>query len=335
MATVVACNRKVTEYIGPAYLTAPEGFAVLDFKADSASKHFRPSTPLKYSATFTSSVSWTLTLTGNQSGAVHVLNGLSNGFTDLEWWGEHDGVMFFKTGETVTAQLSFIGTSLTATNNTLIAQAANFKTCGKFSAFGDFEITSKITGPNKWFAFNSPTPIPNVVQGVASAEVDRNGNTVKAPEGNQYYFIKGKGNQSTFVSGIQATASLSGLPADTNNVWVNMYLYGTGDPNAGVELEYQEADQPGDGIYDPEVDDAFVARITLDHIGWKLFSFKYSDLTPSLNLKFGGNGNKKREPNRIRSWDIVLVKKTDPNSPIAVYFDYPIITVGGPFKPCH
>ncbi|MDB5256953.1 MAG: hypothetical protein JWM14_1648 [Chitinophagaceae bacterium] len=335
IGVILACSRQKPDYIGPAYIAAPENFAVTSFTSNMSSISFIPSTSLMYSASFTNSVSWKLTITGNKSGAYHVFEGISNGFTNLQWWGEHDGAFFFKTGETVTATLSFFGTSMVSETTTLVTQAADFKTCGKFSTYGDFENASKITPANKWFAFNSPTPIPNVIQGVASAEIDRNGDTVKAPEGNQYYFIKGKGDQATFVSGIQSTASLSGITPQADNVWVNIYLYGTGDPNAGVEIEYQEADQPGDGIYSPTTDDAFVAYVTLSHIGWKLFSFKYSDLTPTLNADFGGSGNRKHEPNRLRSWDIVLVKKTDPNSPIAVYFDYPIITTGGPFKPCH
>ncbi len=80
-------------------------------------------------------------------------------------------------------------------------------------------------------------------------------------------------------------------------------------------------------------DDAFVAKITLNHKGWKLFSFKYSSLLPSINAAFGGSGNKIMEPNRVTILNLVLTKKSDPDSPVELYFDHPIFTVGGPFDP--
>ncbi len=341
LAFVLACSRQNPEYLGPAYVSAPEGFAVVSpLTSSNTNPDFNPAVATTFDATFSSSVSWTLTLTGQTSGAVRTFTGISSGFTGLEWWGDHDGVFFFRKGELVTATLSFFGTSMTAeaVAPITIVEAPNYQTCGKFSRYGDFEDETRITGANNWFPFSNPTtPIANVLQGVDSVAIDYNGNPVPSVEGKKYYYIKGKGAQATFVSGMQftRTSNLSGLPADANEVWVNMYIYGTGDANAGVELEYQEADFDGAPGYQGTDDDAFVARITLNHVGWKLFSFKYSDLTPSLNADFGGSGNKMHEPNRLRSWDIVVVKKTDPNSAIEVYFDYPIITVGGPFKPCH
>lgn len=339
--TVLSCTRKSTDYIGPAYISAPEGFAVISFTSSVTTADFNPASAVTFDAAFTSSVSWTLTLTGQTSGAVRVFQGISNGFAGLQWFGEHDGVYFFRKDENVTATLSFFGTTTMGQTPApiTITEAPVYTVCGgKFSRYGDFEDATKITGANNWFPFSNPTtPIANVDQGVASAAIDYTGHVVPSVEGKQYYYIKGLGAQPTFVSGMQytRTSSFTGLPADASQVWVNIYLYGTGDPNAGVELEYQESDIDGAPGYQGTDDDAFVARITLNHKGWKLFSFKYSDLTPSLNADFGGSGNKIHEPDRLRSWDIVVVKKTNANSPIEVYFDYPIISVGGPFKPCH
>ena len=332
-----ACNRKSADFIGPAYIAAPEGFAVTSFTATQPSIDFTSASPELLNATFTSSVTWILTITGNESGAVHTASGISNGFTNLPWLGDSDGALFFRSGEAVTATLSFFGTEYKANTNINIVTAPDYTTCGTYATSGDFEIDSMIQHKYGWHAFNDPTPIADVVQGVGYKEVDYNGDTVRAAQGHQYYFIRGLGNQSVFVSGIQYTGALMPLlPTNADEVWVNILLYGTGDENAGVELEYQEND-PGRGApgYQGETDDAFVARITLNHKGWKMFSFRYSDLTPSLNLAFGGSGNKIHEPNRLVSFDLVLVKKTDPNKAIEVYFDYPIITVGGPFKPCH
>jgi hypothetical protein len=335
-----ACHRKEVDFLGPAFISAPEGFAVTSFTATPASIDFT-SGSVAFNAAFTNTVTWTLTITGQKSGAVHVIRGVSNGLTNIVWTGKMDGVAFFKIGETATATLTFFGTSLTSSVNINIIAVPDYRTCGGFAPGGDFEALA--VSP-LWHPFNVP-PIPNVVQGISATEMDYKGNKVVAIQGNRYYFIRGLGNQANFVSGIQydpgapkfTTIFTPALPANADIVWVNMYIYGTGDPNAQVQLEYQEADASdtkSPGVYKGTDDDAYVTYITLDHIGWKLFSFQYSKLTPSLNALFGGSGNKIHEPNTLRSFDLVLVKQSNPNSPVEVYFDYPIITVGGPFKPC-
>ncbi len=336
---MVACKRDKVDFLGPAFITAPQGFDVPSFTATPSPVDFT-STSVLFNATFTHSVTWKLKVTGQTSGAVQEFSGIAKEINNLAWKGTHDGTTFFRKGETVKATLSFFGTTYTSSIDVVIVKPRNFTTYGTFPLIGDFE-NPLLVEPQPpayspyWASFNYPTPIPNVVQGVDSVAVDYNGNLVPSVEGKQYYFIKGKGNQSVFVSGIQYFGAVNPiLPATPDNIWVNMYIYGTGDPNAGVELEYQEAD--GDGTqagYQGTDDDAFTAKFTLSHTGWKLFSFKYSSLTPSLNADFGGSGNHIHEPAKLASFDLVLVKKTNPNSPIEVYFDFPIITVGGPFNP--
>ena len=329
---VLACKRKDVEFIGPAYISAPEGFAVTSFTATPPSVNFTSGT-VAFNATFTHTVSWTLTITGQQSGAVYQIDGISNGLTNVVWTGVHNGAAFFRTGETATATLSFFGTSLTSSTTVNITQAPDYTTCGQFPTGGDFEAPSQIIPFNAWYPFGGA----NVEMGVDSVAVDYGGNPVPSVQGEKYYFIRGLGTQQVFVSGIQyGGALLPALPDDADNVWINMYIYGTGDPNTAIELEYQEEDFDGTALgYSGTDDDAFVAKITADHKGWKLFSFQYSKLVPSLNANFGGSGNKIHEPDRLRSFDLILLKKSNPDSPVEVYFDYPIITVGGPFVPCN
>ena len=98
LMAMFACKRDKADFIGPAYIAAPEGFGVTGFTAPSSVDF--TSASVSFNATFTSSVSWTLTITGQKSNAVHVMRGISNGFTNLVWTGKMDGVAFFKTGET-------------------------------------------------------------------------------------------------------------------------------------------------------------------------------------------------------------------------------------------
>jgi hypothetical protein len=344
--TLLSCKRKEVDFLGPGYISAPEGFGVTSFTATTATPSSVDFTSDKviFDATFTHTVTWTLTITGQKSGAVKIYRGVSNGL-NIEWKGDQGEITFFRTGEPVSATLSFFGSNLNPTNTIVITKAPDYTTCGQFPMYGDFENRSKVEpsyGPpikysDYYASFNFPDPIPNVQQGVDSMAIDYKGNKVPAVQGEKYYFIKGKGNQSNFVSGIQYFGPRSiTLPNTPDDVWVNIYIYGTGDANGEVQLEYQESDinrgLPG---YQGDTDDAFVAYISLNHKGWKLFSFRYSELTPSKNLNFGGSGNHIPEPHRLVSFNVILIKKSLPESPVEVYFDYPIITVGGPFKPCH
>ncbi len=335
---LAGCKRDKVDFIGPAYISAPSGFEVMSFTSSLSSVDFTVDSVF-LNATFSHEVTWKLTITGKKSGAVEEISGTSKGFSNLKWNGCHTGVYFFKTDENAIATLSFFGTDLKPSLNINILAERDFSTYGQFPFFGDFENEAGIQQNSIWYAFSNPiTPIPNVKQGVDSIAIDYNGNLVPTVQGKNYYFIKGKGDQPAFVSGIRydkAQKLISPvLTATPDNIWVNVYIYGTGDANASVEIEYQEAHMNGPvPVYDQEIDDAFVAYVTLSHKGWKLFSFKYSDLTPSLNAKFGGSGNKIHEPQLLKAFDLILVKKSNPDSPVELYFDYPIITVGGPFNP--
>ncbi len=336
---LAACKREKLDYIGPAYVSAPLGFEVTSFTSSLSSVDFT-SDSIKINAVFSSEVSWKLSITGQTSGAVYELSGISSGLKNMDWKGGNTGVFFFRTGENVVATLSFYGTELSSSITIKIITARDFRINNRFLPYGDFENPLKINDANNWHAFNNTTPpIPNVVQGVDSMAIDYNGNIVPSVQGKNYYFIKGVGNQSVFVSGVSYTRNSGGplfnntLPATPDNIWVNIYIYGTGDANIAVDLEYKEDDTGIVDAYDPKHDDAFVAHLTLNHKGWKLFSFKYSDLVPSTTSGFGDKGNKIHEPERLVTWDLVLMKKSNPDSPVEVYFDYPIVTVGGPFNP--
>jgi hypothetical protein len=325
---LLACHREKKEFLGPGYISAPEGFAVQSFTASAPNADFTTGT-IKFNADFTHTVTWVLTIRGQKSRAVHEVRGVSSQLNDLEWTGVHDALFFFRKDETVIATLSFLGTTLTSEVSVKIDKAADYKTCGTFPRYGDFEDTMRIRFPN-WEKFNI------VEHGIDSMAVDYKGNIVPSVEGKRYYYIKGLGTQQVFVDGLRYIGQFNpALPQDADQVWVNIYIYGTGDPNGLIELEYQEADFDGSlSGYQGNDDDAFVAQVPLEHKGWKLFSFKYSSLSPSLNAEFGGSGNKIHEPHNLKAFNVILLKKTNPNAPVEVYFDYPIITVGGPFKPC-
>lgn len=328
---LLSCNRKDADYIGPAFVGVPDGFNVTGFSATPSPVDFTTDSVV-FSATFSHKVSFILRIVGNQSGAVREFRGLADNLNinNANWKGFHDGLTYFRVGEDATATLSFFGTSDTYTTTISISVVRDFTSCGTFPQDADFETPANIVGPN-WVPFNSA----GATQGVGATEVDYNGKTVTPVQGSNYYYIRGQGVQNEFVDGIRYDGPLNpALPANPDNVWVNVYVYGTGDPNLQINFEMKEADfDGGTAGYQDNEDDSMVATIFADHSGWKLFSFKYSNLSPSLAASFGGSGNKIYEPDRVVGVQVGLLKAVDPNSPVEVYFDFPIITVGGPYVP--
>ena len=340
----IACNRKNPEVIGPSYVAASEGITV-SLNPVAASVNFILTPKLFFTANFSETATWILTIVGHKSGAVYRVSGTGNGFTNIPWGGSHSELLFFRTGETVTATVSFFGSSVTASRDIVINRVATFNSCGIFPKNADFETPNLVLPPSgNWASFNYPAgTIVNVAQGITGLNddstqypFDRFGNRVYAVQGVNYYYIKGLGDSPSFVSGLlyQSVTATPITSADPDDVWFNVYVYGTGDINAMVDMEFQEADLPGNNDYNAKLDDAWVYHLELKHTGWKLISFKYSDLMISNNPDLGGSGNKKMEPNRLRQFDFVLLKKTNPNAPVEMFIDYPIFTIGGPFKPC-
>lgn len=77
--------------------------------------------------------------------------------------------------------------------------------------------------------------------------------------------------------------------------------------------------------------DRKLLNITMNFTGWKLFSFRYSDIPFATNKFYGGNGNKINEPQSVSLIDFNL--EADFPGRHYAYVDFPIITYGGPFDP--
>ena len=338
LLVLTGCKRDKVDSIGPGYVSVPANFEAISFTASTTTVDFTTDSVL-FNGTLSDNVTWKITITGQTSGAVREISGTSSSFSNVVWNGNHSAVYFFRPGETAVATLSFYGTDITLSIPITISKARNFSTYGKLLPWGDFENPAKINDANNWHGFNNP-PIPNESQGVDSMAIDYNGNLVSSVQGKYYYYIKGLGNQPAFVSGISFDKGpgkgmfTTPLPATPDDIWVNIYIYGTGDANAQVDVEYKESDAGGkkNGYQDTD-DDSFVQHITLKHKGWQLFSFKYNQMVPSTNIGIGDRGNKLYEPEKLMIFDIVLLKKSNPDSPVELYFDFPFITVGHPFNP--
>src|SRR5690554_631817 len=111
------CKRtlKNEEFFGPEYMPAPEGFYVESdaLNASTVNVNFGVSEVI-FSSSLSHVVTWTITITGAQSGAVKQITSLSDNINadNATWKGGSSNIYFFKKGEVATAVLSFLGTDL-------------------------------------------------------------------------------------------------------------------------------------------------------------------------------------------------------------------------------
>ncbi len=333
----LSCDREKLDFIGPSTISPTDGFEVQSFTASNDSVDLENNT-LLINASFNQAVTWTITITGQTSGATWSRTGLSSDITNLTWYGGHSGIQFFRTGENVTITVSFMASTIQSNLTVYIEQAHEFDELGLLPTYANFEGIDESAMVHPYWVIFPPISGYDVEQGLGSAVVSYSGEVVRPNQGDQYFYMRGLGSASDpgFVSGTQcyiADAGYPSLPSDADEVWINVYVWGSGNPNARLDMELQEDDTlsvlPSYKGWD---DDNYIATMRLNHYGWKLFSFKYADLETNIYENLGDKGNKKHEPHRLQNLVFILIKDQDQTMVSEAYFDYPIFTVGGPLN---
>ncbi|MCU0428745.1 MAG: hypothetical protein MUF42_02125 [Cytophagaceae bacterium] len=358
---ILSCNRK-SDPIGPEYFVAPADFSVKSFTLPSDSLNFRVE-KCTINAEFSHKVSWTLTFKGNKTGAVMTYTGASDAINSsvLLWNGVHKDLYFFKK-EDVTVTLTFFGSEIVKTGKVFIKGTRNYaeNPMNVYLAKGDSNGYEKFLAGNTLNNFGSFGAQFTFEQ--VAATTRRVIDTSIALEGNKVFQINGSDGGGFFIGGMQhrrkRTApgiepyffDKAGWTPDPSKIYYNIFVYGTGQANARMNLEFHEADLSSNSIkpisaaqcasggaaaideHSPCFDDAYIAVIDISHTGWKMFSVRYSDMTKSAVANNGNNGNGVMEPNRVHRIQIG-VNTTPNNNSVNAIWDFPIITYGGPFDP--
>lgn len=309
----VGCQKK-KEIVGPEYVVANTNLKVTTFAAAKPGVNFANKEQQHFIATLSDRVSWKITLRGQESNAVKVLEGLSDEINESNssWNGVHDELRFFN-NEKVQATLSFIGTNYSIDTEFTINAPLIYPEALKLG--NGFE-GALWQGP--WFDPGEEDPSSGII-------------TTQSIQGRKAYLLKGTDLNNSYYLGVIRWAYKAELPENANDVYFNIFAYGTGDATSVLKLAGKE-DENGNKVFDDKTEDAWEKEIPLEHKGWKLFSFKYSDFTRAVKKDFGGNGNNIREPHKIVAVDIAL-QTSAPGSKAEAIFDFPIITVGKPFDP--
>lgn len=124
---------------------------------------------------------------------------------------------------------------------------------------------------------------------------------------------------------------------DPTKVYLNVFVYGNGD-GSKINIALKE-DEGDDGQFNGNDDEFFQKVVVVDFVGWKLFSFPYSEFGYQKNppdkghpVAFDGSlSNKIREPQKLQQVQFGLVAGT--LGGIGQFIiDYPTLTLGGPLK---
>lgn len=255
---------------------------------------------------------WEIHLVGQATGLTRTLSGNSD-VIEQEWDGASD--VPGMNNEAVKAYLI-----LPSESDTLSSTDVNI-TDGK-----DYSSTGVLVAD---FASGDAVVVPGYVEpgeGVTDAQFG------------YYYEFSGIDNGANWFIGTVKFSPPSGdahFPISTEDpeeVYLNMFVHGTGSSTTNINIDLQEDDNGDGGNYQDAADDTWgYGSIVPDWTGWKLVSVKLSEFNRSTQAAFGGSGNAVQEVNYIKHMQIVL-GTNDPTETATARFAYPIFTIGSPFS---
>ena len=377
-SAVIGLGACKPDKIGPDLFPATSSFSILEnFKSSSNSVNFgNAGSNVSFSAKFNENVSWEIELKGLSNGAVANWSGNGTEFDadDVLWLGKSNGVPFFSTGEYVNAYLKILGhDSIYQIDSIKVESAYSYQLQTingvKHIVIDDFEkISSKRYAPVSLAA--SPDGADSETNFIASSNTFIQGSR-------SYYMIGRDDNKNSWCGGINnenlidfyLVDSESKLRIDSginpNDLYFNIFVYGTGKPNTSVQLKVYELDAKsyvnatGDTVminsredmrnyvyndatlpptvntfaaYNQANNDGYIYDIEVTWVGWKLVSAPYAKFKPANDFLMGGNGDRKKESWRVAGMAISLLSQPTPGALVDTYIDYLVITQGGKFQ---
>ena len=283
-----------------------------------------------FTAEFSKSVDWKITISGNSSGAQKVISGTSIELNSQNavWDGSTTVFPLFKE-EFCTVDLSVSyntenGDSIVSVVDSLVSfddlTVATIKT-NEGLLLSDFE--------NGW----NPD-WDNFYQ----AGVNFNILSFNAPQGNSYFNMMGACSWDWLIGMIIIPAEAYGsqtfdLNENPDKVYFNVLLnvpYGI--TNEILLIRFFEDDN-NDGLFSDATEDTYSLELKYLEYGWQKVSIKYSDLVCLVNGNPGEpNGNGIHNPDLINYIDVLLL--ADPSTGFSqVDMDYMIFTEDEPLNP--
>lgn len=284
------CKRENKSFDGPSLQDLNGVFGLLSpFKSDKNVVEFGKGETVGFSAEFTKICNWKIEINGTVSGAKKIIEGKSRiiNASNANWKGSTTEFPVFKS-EMCLAILKIEGVSDS------FKLDINVLSIRKPSGFivSNFE-----NGLNsKWTTF---------IQSGANMDFKIH-NDKFAVEGSNYLNMAGTVNWDWLIGLIDfpatayGTSTNFGLSSISDDIFFNCLIYGVPNTNPSRILFQFKEDDNGNGNFDAANDDQYDKEIIVNWEGWKLVSFKYTDLIHLSNgVPATNNGNNKHNSNNI------------------------------------
>jgi hypothetical protein len=323
--TINSCKHdNILGFEGPAQCVSAN-FAITQALNAPASVNFNTDTVI-FKAGFNEVVSWTITVTGNTSGASISFSGKSNTINQV-WRGNPGSIVFFQI-EQVTAVLK-VPCRDAVTTTTNIIGLPNFVNCGVL--ISDFDGHGKSPGVGFYPSVkSSPTAgsdftgtlgailfAPGTATSTTCSGLGPVNSPIVSPQGGNYFHVKGTATPANYYYGEAASNTVFSLaPLGTTradsayfNALINTNGVSTGMitillTTSATRYSYQYKADGG--------------------LGWKLLSVKLSDFKPATA---GPSVN----PKNVTAVAFDLGPNTNPGQPCEINLDLVIFTKGQPF----
>ncbi|MBX7242716.1 MAG: hypothetical protein K1X92_13315 [Bacteroidia bacterium] len=323
LLAVSGCKRSDTPFDGPDLQDLNGTFSMLEpFEVSKSSLGFGSGETAYFKARFSKLSDWTVTITGNTSGAKKIITGKSRVLdaTTATWNGSTTEFPMFEP-EACTAVLTVEG----VTDSFSLPLSIESVKANPGFLVADFE-----SGVNpKWVIFKQSGANMNFK--IVTDNV--------APQGNSYFNMAGTVDWDWLIGLIDFPATAYGtstnfpLSSNPDNEYFNVLLYGVPGTNQTLVLFSFKEDENQNGTFEASTEDEYNVQIPVTWEGWKLVSVKYADLTYLVNGAPGTpKGNKLKNPEKLTK--ISMLHLADKTLGFASSkMDYLIFTNGGPLEP--
>jgi hypothetical protein len=349
MVWLGACKKKQESFLGPEYAAAPADFSVVNNDMEGFMKININGNVLPlagtvnlaqratfFKASFSHKVSWTLTMTSPKTKAVRVFKGLGDFIdsTNTIWKGESSNDYFFGGvgTDSIEVKLTFIGSPLEITKKIAMSGKKNYH---KRTFNGVYHyLIDDFDGSNTTTAFSS---FYIDQQDVGGGNTGNNAYGLIKNQGNFSYRMYGRDVNNNTYLGSCNTPTLNDIPANTikstdpAQVYINMYVYGTGKPNTTVSIISFENDRDMPyQTFDQTQNDKYICQIEVTWEGWKLVSVPYSRFKRTNTG--AGLGNNRLDPDRICGLALELDSYPNPGFEVEAIIDMVVLTEEGVFQ---
>jgi hypothetical protein len=273
-----SCSR-TSDIIGPAacpsdafVVTTP--LVVKDNGSSSTTSLDLSASYANISITFSESISYVLTITGSNSGAIFKLQSAGNSI-NYNWYGNSTNGKYFVQGDVLSYTLTNICKS-----EPLGQGSITLTTIIGYSGLGvkvvNYENDPGVTTANYGDVFDCPPydPDPTTVYGASKLMTSSDGGYVASPQGGNYFHYEavgttGDNGDSWYFGGTDfGGVTFTSLGSDPENAYLSFFAKGKANTQVQM-LVYENAH----GI---SLKRKFLANVSPD--AWKLFTVKLSDI---------------------------------------------------------